>query len=213
MIARQRILLMAGAFLLGILGGLVLGLVYGKNSADAQLAQKLADTEKRFATVNDSYLVLVREYNKLFASRPAAAAPTTPKPAPTATLPKPAAAATAAPSSMTATPAATVPPSAAGPAKPKADFKGEAINGTAPLEGPPPQPFKFTDLSAGDITSWKWSFGDGTVSADKNPDHTYGACPGEMGLCTVALTVCGPGGCDTMIKDNYVRVSESCRGC
>jgi len=31
----------------------------------------------------------------------------------------------------------------------------------------------FTDQSAGSIVSWHWDFGDGTTSADANPDHTF----------------------------------------
>jgi len=34
--------------------------------------------------------------------------------------------------------------------------------------------YRFVNLSAGqNIVSYKWSFGDGTVSYDENPDHTY----------------------------------------
>jgi PKD repeat protein len=205
MTARERGLLIAGVFLLGILGGVAVGLVYGRNSADAQLAQRLADSEKRVATVNDNYLVLVQEYNKLFASRQAAAV--------AATSATPKTAPTAAPSGMAATPAPTAAPAMAVSGKPKAEFEGEAINGTAPREGPPPQRFRFKDLSTGNITSWEWSFGDGTVSLDQNPEHTYDSCPGEMGLCTVVLKVCGPEGCDIVTKENYLRVSQGCTGC
>ena len=31
----------------------------------------------------------------------------------------------------------------------------------------------FKDNSAGDITSWKWDFGDGTASTEQNPIHQY----------------------------------------
>ena len=57
------------------------------------------------------------------------------------------------------------------PEKPKA---GEIIN--------------FTDLSNdldGEIVEWKWEFGDGTISYDKNPSHTYN----KPGIYIVNLTV------------------------
>lgn len=46
--------------------------------------------------------------------------------------------------------------------------------------------FNFTDLTPGS-TSWAWDFGDGNVSAQQNPSHTY-ATPG---VYTVTLTVNG----------------------
>ncbi|WP_243685298.1 PKD domain-containing protein [Methanosarcina barkeri] len=42
----------------------------------------------------------------------------------------------------------------------------------------------FTDKST-DATSWSWSFGDGSTSAEKNPKHTYS----EAGNYNVVLTV------------------------
>jgi len=42
----------------------------------------------------------------------------------------------------------------------------------------PPQTgtaIQFTDTSTGSPTSWKWHFGDGTISTTRNPSHTYGA--------------------------------------
>jgi PKD repeat protein len=43
----------------------------------------------------------------------------------------------------------------------------------------------FKDLSTGDPTSWNWDFGDGSLSADQTPTHTYDT-PGDY---TVTLTV------------------------
>jgi hypothetical protein len=48
----------------------------------------------------------------------------------------------------------------------------------------------FKDLSYGNITSWKWDFGDGTTSNEKNPIHQYME-PGEW---VVVLYVEGPDG-------------------
>lgn len=222
-------LLFVVVFLLGIVAGFGMGNLYGANSYNAQLEQKVTDLQSRFQTVNDNYLTLVREYNKLFTLRapsvvdvsqvsttvtPAAPKPTT---ATTATVdvkvtPTPAAKQTVAP---TAKPAATT-AGATAPAtgaKIKAEFKAEAIGGTGPLEGTPPLKVDFTDLSTGTITSWKWDFGDGETSTDKNPEHMYQDCPGDKKLCTVKLTVCGADGCVTTTKPDYIWVSTSCSGC
>ena len=42
----------------------------------------------------------------------------------------------------------------------------------------------FTDVSAYLPTSWHWDFGDGTVSLDTNPVHTY-ANPGAYNVCLI----------------------------
>lgn len=51
----------------------------------------------------------------------------------------------------------------------------------------------FTDGSAdsdGDVTGWRWEFGDGSSSDEQNPSHTYGS----DGAYTVTLTVTDDGG-------------------
>ncbi len=48
----------------------------------------------------------------------------------------------------------------------------------------------FKDLSVGQITSWKWDFGDGTSSTEQNPIHQYKQ-PGNL---VVVLEVEGPAG-------------------
>ena len=95
--------------------------------------------------------------------------------------------------------------------RPIADFAAESVGGTGRLEGPPPLPFQFRDLSAGEITSWLWDFGDGTTSAERNPQHTYQKCPGDKEMCTVTLTVCGSGGCDVRTKIDHLWISEKSR--
>jgi len=53
----------------------------------------------------------------------------------------------------------------------------------------------FEDLSQGEVTSWKWDFGDGTTSTEQNPIHQYkNNRPGREGNFTVVLTVTGPAG-------------------
>lgn len=48
----------------------------------------------------------------------------------------------------------------------------------------------FQDRSYGDIKSWKWDFGDGKSSVDRNPVHTYA----KSGEFIVVLYVEGPNG-------------------
>jgi PKD repeat protein len=61
---------------------------------------------------------------------------------------------------------------------PVAAFAAHPTSGEAPLN------VAFTDKSTGFITSYKWSFGDGTYSTEKNPVHTYK----KAGKYTVSLT-------------------------
>jgi hypothetical protein len=58
----------------------------------------------------------------------------------------------------------------------------------------------FKDLSQGEITSWKWDFGDGTTSTEQNPTHQYPAKPGREGIYTVVLYITGPSGTSRMAK-------------
>ena len=92
-------------------------------------------------------------------------------------------------------------------ARPVADFAAESIGGTGRLEGVPPLAVRFTNLSVGEITGWLWDFGDGATSTEQNPQHTYSRCPGDKEMCTVSLTVCGPGGCDTNTKVDHLWIS------
>ncbi len=54
----------------------------------------------------------------------------------------------------------------------------------------------FQDESEGQITSWKWDFGDNTDSADQNPIHQYK----DAGQYVVILTVEGPAGRSRLSK-------------
>ncbi len=78
----------------------------------------------------------------------------------------------------------------------------EYVAGTAPLR------IRFNDKSTGEITTWKWNFGDGTVIEGKdensrNPVHEYiTANTGYM----VTLTVRGPGGTDRQEEQSIVTV-------
>ena len=48
----------------------------------------------------------------------------------------------------------------------------------------------FKDLSEGDITSWRWDFGDGTESVERHPIHIYQ----NAGQYIVTLYIEGPAG-------------------
>jgi len=54
----------------------------------------------------------------------------------------------------------------------------------------------FDDLSEGNITSWRWDFGDGALSGEQNPVHNYK----HPGLYIVTLNVEGPEGKSRMAK-------------
>jgi len=67
----------------------------------------------------------------------------------------------------------------------------------------------FTDLSTGEITKWEWDFNEdgiieNTYYVPTNPTYSYLKINRTY---TVSLTVTGPGGVDTMTKENYISVT------
>jgi len=80
--------------------------------------------------------------------------------------------------------------------KPVANFSASPTSGKAPLT------VSFTDTSAGIPTGWKWNFGDGTTSTNKNPIHKYS----KAGMYTVSLTVKNALGSNTATKTDYIKV-------
>ncbi len=71
---------------------------------------------------------------------------------------------------------------------PVCNFDGNPLNGCLALT------VNFSDLSVADggtITSWYWSFGDGSISTDPNPIHTYTTA----GTFDVSLTITTSNGC------------------
>lgn len=82
---------------------------------------------------------------------------------------------------------------------PTADFSG------SPTSGAPPIAVQFTDLSTGGATGWSWDFGDGGVSSQQNPSHTYQTA----GTFTVRLTATGSGGQNTRTRNGYITVSSA----
>jgi gliding motility-associated-like protein len=83
-------------------------------------------------------------------------------------------------------------------AMPSPDFSGDPTGGCTPLS------VQFSDLTTinpGTISTWEWTFGDGNMSADKNPLHVYDR-PGKW---TVKLRVVSDAGCEKDItKTEYI---------
>ncbi len=82
---------------------------------------------------------------------------------------------------------------------PVADFTVNQTSGKVPLS------VKFTDTSQNNVTSWSWQFGDGGVSTEQNPVHTYTG----VGNYTVNLTVTNECGSDTVSRHEYIH-AEPC---
>jgi PKD repeat protein len=80
---------------------------------------------------------------------------------------------------------------------PAAAFSASPTSGYAPLA------IRFTDRSTGPATSWKWSFGDGTSSTQKNPSHTYS----KAGKYNVSLTVRNAAGSNKVTKLSFINVN------
>ena len=89
---------------------------------------------------------------------------------------------------------------AAATGAPVAEFSADRV------EVRPDMEIKFFDESQGKVTAWKWDFGDGGASTEKNPVHVYT----KNGQYSVTLTVTGPDGSDTVTKTDFVRISEDC---
>lgn len=86
---------------------------------------------------------------------------------------------------------------------PTAHFSNDKNGGCVPLV------VQFTDSTSpgsGVITKWLWDFGDGNVSIQKNPNHTY-IIPGFK---NISLTVTDTNGCtNTTLKSNHINVTQS----
>jgi hypothetical protein len=60
----------------------------------------------------------------------------------------------------------------------------------------------FKDTSVGQVTSWKWDFGDGTTSTEQHPIHQYK----RAGGFTVLLDIAGPAGTSRRSKVGDVQL-------
>lgn len=63
---------------------------------------------------------------------------------------------------------------------------------------------EFVSLSTGEITSHLWEFGDDSTSTELAPNHKYI----QPGVYTITLIVTGPGGSDTLRKEDYITVKD-----
>jgi PKD repeat protein len=84
-------------------------------------------------------------------------------------------------------------------AAPVAAFVASATTGAAPLT------VTFSSSSTGSITSYAWTFGDGTMSTAQSPSKTYSVA----GSYTVSLTVSGAGGSNTLTRSSYITVTST----
>lgn len=82
---------------------------------------------------------------------------------------------------------------------PQARFKTDKRTGYAPLT------VQFTDQSLGKVSEWRWNFGDGTNSTERNPSHEFN----ETGIFSVSLSVLGPAGTNQVSRKGYIVVSPS----
>lgn len=84
---------------------------------------------------------------------------------------------------------------------PTVNFTADKLNGCYPLKT------QFTDLStanSGTLTEWIWDLGDGNISSQQNPLHTYVV----QGSFTVTLQVKNNFGCNAVIsKTNYINTA------
>ncbi|WP_342679022.1 PKD domain-containing protein [Methanofollis sp. UBA420] len=82
-------------------------------------------------------------------------------------------------------------------------FEAPAANFTVnPAGGYAPLTVSFTDTSTGDVTGWRWDFGDGSTSTEEHPSHTYASA----GTYTVSLMVSNPYASNTTVQKNCIMV-------
>ena len=79
-------------------------------------------------------------------------------------------------------------------AKPLANFTAD------PVVGAPPLGVQFTDNSIGNVTSWKWYFGDNDSSSLQDPYHEYTS----FGAYDVKLISTSDNGSDTVTKEDFI---------
>jgi PKD repeat protein len=72
-----------------------------------------------------------------------------------------------------------------------------------PLSGPAPLDVQFSNTSYGDFAASRWDFGDGIISTQTSPTHTYAAA----GSYTVTLVISGGGGAHSLTRAALINVS------
>jgi PKD repeat protein len=73
-----------------------------------------------------------------------------------------------------------------------------------PAEGNAPHEVEFNDFSTGDISNWSWDFGDGNLSNEQNPVHTYNV----PGTYSVSLSVSNNVITRSKSKTDYINVGN-----
>ena len=73
-----------------------------------------------------------------------------------------------------------------------------------PRQGSRPLTVSFTNTSTGVVSDWRWDFGDGEESSEKDPVHVYT----QPGFFTVILSAIGPDGFDVLREDDLVFVPK-----
>ena len=85
--------------------------------------------------------------------------------------------------------------------KPEAAFRANTLIGNTPLMT---QFFDTSFAGSSPITLRHWDFGDGSVSEERNPMHTYL----KAGTYSVSLTVTTGMGSDKVVRSNYIEVRD-----
>jgi len=80
---------------------------------------------------------------------------------------------------------------------PVAQFSANPTSGQVPLT------VLFTDQSTNTPTSWLWNFGDGSISTEQHPVHTYTAA----GNYAVTLTASNMQGSHTLVRNDHITAS------
>jgi gliding motility-associated-like protein len=80
-----------------------------------------------------------------------------------------------------------------------ADFSAAPNSGCAPVV------IKFSDLSIGNPTSWKWDLGNGTISFLRNPSVTY-FTPGKY---NIKLVISNGAQIDSVTKEQFININAS----
>lgn len=97
-----------------------------------------------------------------------------------------------------------------------------AAFGWQPSYGCPNEPIQFTDTSQGAADTWLWGFGDGGISGQQNPTHTY-TVPGDYQVTLTISQTDGVNSCsdsiiqtvtinDQVFADFSVDQSQLCSG-
>ncbi|NQT26490.1 aryl-sulfate sulfotransferase, partial [candidate division KSB1 bacterium] len=81
---------------------------------------------------------------------------------------------------------------------PTVGFSADTTQGAVPLE------VRFTDESIGIVDTWAWEFGDGETSSIQHPVHSYVT----VDTFTVRLIVLGQSGADTIVRPDYLIVTD-----